>query len=541
VDDGPVFTFQQLLSFARRRFWIVVVVAALGGALGLGVSLASPAVYAASSELVVTRQSTSQTGTAVDPVRYAQTQIELIKSGPVRKEVDGRLGSQAKDVGTVSAAAVGGSDVIRVTVESSKPKVAKKAADTYADAYVAIRDDRAQRLMNAASGDLAKRVLDTQKQLATLDTRIAALQNTTPRDTTEIERQTVQRDLVATQYDALSVKYQATLLDVALAKGDVETAARAALPTQPVRPKIAQNVVLGIVLGLLAGFTLALLTEYLADRITSREDLERVRPEVSVLGEIPLAKASSTRRGARVVSIENPATPLAEAYRALRMSVQVAAGNEPLSLLVTSTAAAEGTTTTVVNLGTTMARAGKRVMLVDLDFRNPAFVDVLDLPGSVGVTSVLLGDTQLSDAFRKVPVNGGVPMLVMPSGPVPSNPGQLVEGGGLIDLMESLRKSADIVIVDAPPVLEVADALVLSPLVDGVILVAGAGVTRRRDLKRAASLIRQSQGSLLGVVVNYAPTRTWSRGLRDSHPADREGPRPRSTAEQKIKASRARA
>jgi capsular exopolysaccharide synthesis family protein len=223
------------------------------------------------------------------------------------------------------------------------------------------------------------------------------------------------------------------------------------------------------------------------------------------------------------------------------MSVQVAAGNEPLSLLVTSTAAAEGTTTTVVNLGTTMARAGKRVMLVDLDFRNPAFVDVLDLPGSVGVTSVLLGDTQLGDAFRKVPVNGGVPMLVMPSGPVPSNPGQLVEGGGLIDLMESLRKSADIVIVDAPPVLEVADALVLSPLVDGVILVAGAGVTRRRDLKRAASLIRQSQGSLLGVVVNYAPTRTWSRGLRDSHPADREGPHPRSTADQKIKASRARA
>jgi capsular exopolysaccharide synthesis family protein len=173
-----------------------------------------------------------------------------------------------------------------------------------------------------------------------------------------------------------------------------------------------------------------------------------------------------------------------------------------------------------------LARARKRVLLVDLDLRQPQLADVLDVPTGPGITSILLGEAELSEALRKVSVTGGLSMLAMPAGAVPTNPGLLLEAADLPVLIERLRGTAEVVIIDAPPVLGVADALVLAPLVDGVVLVVGAGVTRRRNLLRAIALIRQASGVLLGVVLNY----TGRRPRRGSAPppaaAPEEPPRP---------------
>jgi non-specific protein-tyrosine kinase len=169
--------------------------------------------------------------------------------------------------------------------------------------------------------------------------------------------------------------------------------------------------------------------------------------------------------------------------------------------------ASEGKSTTAVNLGVTMARAGRRVVLVDLDLRRPRMGDFFDLEDGPGFTSVLVGDAPLSEALVAVEVATGVPPLqLLTSGPVPPNPSELMGASRVSELLIGLQSIADLVIIDSPPLIPVTDALVLSGRVDGVLLVVAAGQTRRRHLGRAVELLQQAEAPLLGAVLNATST-----------------------------------
>jgi non-specific protein-tyrosine kinase len=277
------------------------------------------------------------------------------------------------------------------------------------------------------------------------------------------------------------------------------TAARA--PSRPVKPTPVRNGILALGVGLALGTGLALLFELLDDSIKSKEDLERVVGPLPTLGLIPAIPSWRDREEAVVVSRSDPASPATEAYRTLRTNIQFMGLDHPMrTVQITSCNASEGKTTTIANLGVALARAGQRVIVVCCDLRRPRLNEFFGVPNAVGFTSVLLGDVPLSAALQPAP--GEQRLVVLPSGPLPPNPSELLSSKRTIELITALQANSDVVLLDSPPVLPVTDAAVLAARVDATILVATARSTTRKEAARAAELLRQVDAPLVGTVLN---------------------------------------
>jgi non-specific protein-tyrosine kinase len=167
---------------------------------------------------------------------------------------------------------------------------------------------------------------------------------------------------------------------------------------------------------------------------------------------------------------------------------------------VTSPSPGEGKSTTIANLAVALARAGQRVVVVCCDLRRPRIHQFFGVGNEIGLTSALLGERSTVEAVQAVP--GLVNVVVLASGPVPPNPSELLAGGRLASILDGLRASADVVLVDCPPILPVTDAAVLANRVDGTLLVVAAGHTHQKELQRAVELLRQVDAPLLGCVLN---------------------------------------
>ena len=185
----------------------------------------------------------------------------------------------------------------------------------------------------------------------------------------------------------------------------------------------------------------------------------------------------------------------------LRTNVDFAQVSRPVqTLMVTSSHPGEGKTTTLVNLAISMAESGRRVIAVDSDLRRPTVHKVLGITNTVGLTNLLLTDNpDLGGALQSTHVPD---LRVIPSGPIPPNPTELLRSPRMARLIERLRAEADLVLLDSPPVLAVADPMVLGAQIDGVILVVDAGVTRVQALAAAKEQLTRSSAQLLGVVLN---------------------------------------
>jgi capsular exopolysaccharide synthesis family protein len=268
----------------------------------------------------------------------------------------------------------------------------------------------------------------------------------------------------------------------------------ASAPGGPVRPRPTVNLAVGILLGLAAGVALALLLEALDRSVKQPAQLTRITG-LPVLGVI------RRRRHADDIALDEPGESSAEAYRALRTSIRFAGIDRPTrTLLVTSPSARDGKSTTAANLAVALARSGERVIAVDADLRRPRLAALLEVDGTVGLMSVLTGDATL-DAALHTNLDG---VVVLPAGPLPSNPAEVVGSQAMADLLAELEGRADIVVVDAPPVLPVTDAVALSTQVDAVVLVVRAGRTRRERAEDAARRLQVVGATVLGCVLNGA-------------------------------------
>jgi len=289
--------------------------------------------------------------------------------------------------------------------------------------------------------------------------------------------------------------------------GTVSVVELATVPTSPVKPQVPLNVALGLIAGLVVAVGLVLLMEYLDDTVKSEQDVERVAG-LTTLGVIA---RFGRRRSGQPVSGYGSRSPAAEAYRAIRTSVQFATMDRPGQvLLVTSPNAGDGKSTTAANLAVAMASAGKRVVLVDGDLRKPTLHRAFNLENRVGLTSALLSGNGTRSYIQS---SGFDNLLVLASGPLPPNPSELLSSPRMRDLMEALRREVDVVVMDSPPALLVTDATLLAALADATILVAEAGHTRSAALRQAVDGLSRATDRLLGVVLN----KTGRRGAAAYH------------------------
>ncbi len=202
-----------------------------------------------------------------------------------------------------------------------------------------------------------------------------------------------------------------------------------------------------------------------------------------------------------LVTISNPRSPISEAYRTLRTNLEFSSLDKPLkTMVVTSAGPEEGKSTTLANLAVTLAQAEKKVILVDCDLRRPSQHEIFGVANGVGLTSMVVDE----EAFKNPPLQETpVPNLkLLPSGPLPPNPSELLGSRRMEEIIATLRERADLVLFDAPPIIAVTDAAVLASKVDGVLLVIRAGTTKRDHAQRAKALLEKVNARLVGAVLN---------------------------------------
>ena len=303
----------------------------------------------------------------------------------------------------------------------------------------------------------------------------------------DVERHKSSVALLTKSVEDLSLRDKAT-------HDPVTTISAAGKATQ-IAPKKMDNLVKAAFIGLLLGFGLALLQEYLDDRINAVEDAQRVL-KVPSLGYIPLIESEDSR----LLLHSRQRGSVLESYRVVRANVQFASIDTPTSsLLITSTMPGEGKSITASNLAVALALDERRVILVDADLRRPTIHRKFDIASQPGLTNVLLGQIALDDALRDTEVAG---LKVLTAGTTPPNPAEMLNSEAMRQLHMELKSRADIVIFDSPPMLSAADAQVLSAEIDGIIYVVQFGETKKSALRHAAELMKQSRARVLGIVFN---------------------------------------
>ncbi|HJW82791.1 MAG TPA: CpsD/CapB family tyrosine-protein kinase [Anaerolineae bacterium] len=208
-----------------------------------------------------------------------------------------------------------------------------------------------------------------------------------------------------------------------------------------------------------------------------------------------------TDKNSPLVTLSDPRSPVAEAYRTLRTNIEFSSLDRSLhTLLVTSPSPNEGKSTTLANLAVTMAQAEKKTILVDADLRRPSLHTLFGVGNEAGLTTMFVD----SKSMQAPPLQDvGVPnLLLLPSGPLPPNPAELLGSKRMDSVLAALKERADIVLFDAPPVIAVTDAVVLGTRLDGVLLVIGAGQTKREHARRARELLEKVKVRVIGVALN---------------------------------------
>ena len=400
----------------------------------------------------------------------------------------------------VSTSAIADTQLLTLNVEDTNPELARDIANLIPTIFVS--QDAAiqhQRLAKAET-TLSEQLAAMQANIDAVYTALYTLENSTNPDMTELDRLGNELYEYQAAHASFTHQYQEIQLAQAQLFEPLIISEAAELPGTPIGPHVMQNTLLATAVGVMMAIGIIFLIEYMDNAIKTPDDIENILG-FRAIGEIP----SQDDDTEGILSDVQPRTPTAEAYRILRTNIQLRTLDAPVrSLLVTSSRAGDGKSTTAANLAVVMAQAGHTVILVDTDLRRASLHDLFNLPNTRGVTTALLDEeTAVSKHLQSVNIKN---LRLLTSGQLPPNPSELLGSQQMKRLITALQTEADIVIFDSPPFLLAADAALLANAVEGVLLVISAGETRPGDVGRIAQSLDEIDARLLGVALTkYQP------------------------------------
>jgi non-specific protein-tyrosine kinase len=487
------------------RAWLPLIGAAtlLAGATAFVVSTLQPKTYESQATLLV-GQSLSATNPDVNQLQVASslsmTYAAIAETRPILDAVISKLAldDTPKDLSErIRIDVPRDSALLIISAQDRDPEVAAAIANELGNQLIlaspAIRGREAELQASidrdlAATQDMMETTQDRIEELSGLETRTAAQ---------EAELQALEGRLITLRSTfasllPLSSSSQSNVLTV------VEPAEAAAVP---VAPSVLLNTLAAAALGLLVVAGLAFLSDQLDDRIKDADGVREVTG-LSNLGAINQMRGDRGRSEIyRMATLLYPRSIIAEAYRALRVNIEFASIDQPVqTLLVTSAAPGEGKSVTAANLAVVFAQAGRRVLLVDADLRWPAVHRYFDVSNDRGLTTLLRGDASELDAVAHESEQPNLRLLT--TGPLPPNPAEQLGSHRMQGIVELLRKEADVIIFDSPPLLAVADAAVVSAFADGSLLVIDSSQSHRRQVANAAIALTRAGAKVLGTVLN---------------------------------------
>ena len=302
-------------------------------------------------------------------------------------------------------------------------------------------------------------------------------------------------------YDALMQRAKETGLSGELRASNIRIVDQAEVPRRPVRPRKSVNLLLGLLGGLIAGIGLAFFVEYVDNRVKSPDEIQQFLG-LSFLGLVPAVKDLDLKDGQSPVVSNTVPQNFAEAFREIRTSVMFSSADDgSRAVLVTSTQPSEGKSVVAANLAISLAHAGLRVLIVDADMRKPRLHDLMKVKQEPGLSSLLVGRAKASEVVLKTSTSN---LWVMPAGPNPPNPAELLGSTRFADLLKTLGEHFDWVVLDSPPVMAVTDPSVVAFRTTGVIFVIGSEQVNRHKALTAVQKLTASKAKILGAILNRA-------------------------------------
>ena len=489
-----------------RWLWLIVLGTALAAGAAYVVSWRTTPVYSATVTLLINHApsfgfANSDYTSLLTSERLARTYSELLRTPKVLGPVADKLGLSKLPV--VQVQLVRDTQLLRVSVEDTDPALAAAIANTVAQVFKDMNEAQQLSRYTALKDSLTDQIQQVEKVIAATQVEIDSLRG--PLSPSE-EARRAQLQTTLAQYRSNNTSLMNNLTQVRLAEmqatNSVSVAQEAEAPIAPVRPRTLTNTALAAVVGALLALGMAFLIEYLDDTIKTPDDVEQVA-QAPTLGLI--ARIEGGEPAQKLITAHAPRSPISEAYRVLRTNIQFGSVDKPLSsLLVTSGNPTEGKSTTAANLAVVMAQSGKRVVLVDSDLRRPVQHKYFGLSDQRGLTTALMdGQGPVEEYLQATEIDN---LRVMSSGPLAPNPAELLGSQRMAQVLDELKQHADVLILDSPPVMVVTDPVLLARQVDGTLLVADAGNTRRAVLARALDALRAANARLLGVVLNRIST-----------------------------------
>jgi capsular exopolysaccharide synthesis family protein len=499
---------EQVFAVIRKWLWLIVasvLVATVFGYLG---TLQMPRVYQATTTVMVGQVLEQPDPNAQDlylSQQLAQTYADMVRRRPILEGVDEALGlGYVPSAANVSARQVPGTQLLEIAVR-----------DTHAERAMYIANGIAHQLIlqspTGAGEELERRVF-VQAQLKDLESRIQETQGEIDEEQTRLGSANSARAIQQYQANiaALGQKlstYQSTYASLLQTlQGGVNYISviePATTPTVPISPRVGMTVMLASAIGLILAVGGAFLIEYLDDTIKTPDDVTRTTDLPTLAG---IARIAGETYPEKLIAVRNPLSPIVEGFRLLRANLQFSSVDKPVhTLMVTSPGPTEGKSVTLANLAVVMAQSGLSVVAVDADLRRPTLHEIFGLPNERGLSDAILqSNPPVSEHLQATEVEN---LWVLASGPLPPNPAELLGSERMGAIVEELKGQVDMVLLDSPPSLVVADGVILSTRVDGVLLVNDVGRTRRSEARQAANELRRVRANLLGVVLNRVPRR----------------------------------
>jgi succinoglycan biosynthesis transport protein ExoP len=504
-QDSEAPSLKQALGVLRRRLLLIALCVVVVTGAAFGFSKHQTKKYTATASLAFSTNPLSQqiaglsSGSNSNSVLAQQADdVELVKLGDMAAKTASLLGhglTEQKVSESVSVAGQKESEVIVVSATAASPALAAEIANTYTGQFVKVQQKSNHQYYESA--------------LALVHKQLAALS----------PQQRFGSDGVELQYRAQSLGLLAELQ-----YGNVQIAQEAAVPTSPSSPRTKRNTVIGGILGLLVGLGLAFLLESLDRRIKGPEDLEAIY-RLPMLGTVPestaLLRFARGKEGKRVAL---PPTE-AEAFSLIRAHLRFFNIDRDLrTVVIASAAPGDGKTMIARHLAEASARVGSRVLLLEVDLRQPTLAQQLDIHAGPGLAEVLIGTLPIGEATQPVvleaaPGEGakGRTLDVLTAGTVlPPNPGELLESRAMDAVLERATSAYDLVVIDTPPLTAVSDAFPLLTKVDGVVIVGRVGFSRRDVAEGLHQILASSGAPLLGVIANGSKSGSPTSYSRDA-------------------------
>ena len=403
-------------------------------------------------------------------------------------------------------------------VQSLKEQKAKLQAD-YADnlriykpGYPKMQQLQAQideidKNVNAEIESVKRSVETSYQSLQTQQKTILAKLEQTKKDVLDLQGRSIQYNILKRDVDTDRAIYNSLLQrlnEVGVTGGtganNIAVVDRAEIPSVPFKPDLKQNLIIAMLLGLIGGVALAFFLEHLDDTIRMPEDMEQLT-QLPVLGVVPKLQhpKSGEGRSLGLLAHDDVRSTFAEAYRSVRTALQFSTRDgAPRVFMVTSTAQGEGKTTTALALAINSAQTGRPVLLIDSDMRHPAVHKALGIDNSRGLSNYLSSDVPPLGVVRTTHIPN---FFVIPAGPMPPNPVELLSGPKFALLLAQLGERFGQIVVDSPPVLGLADSIVLGDRVGSVLFVVASGITRKAHARAALKRLRQASVQPLGAVM----------------------------------------